>query len=298
MNLKYFLPLIFIGIIQCVSPNKKANLWFNKIKKFDLPKRPIDVVICCHEKDKKVLLLCIKGVKDFVENVRRIIVISEKPFTNEAEWFDESLFPFSKKSIGKEFSLIDPSFSTHTKKVNRCGWYFKQLMNFYSAFIVPNISTNILILDADTIFLKPVAFVDDKERMLHAPGTENYSAYFEHMNKLLPGLKRVVPKYSGISHHMLFQVPILKDLFKLVENHHKTEFWKAYCKCVDPKEIALSGSADYEIYFNFVLMRTKQIKIRPLKWKNISKISLLDDYKKGNYDFVSWHSYIRVDDLD
>ncbi len=294
MIIKNLIPIIFILIhTKFISCN-----WFNETKKFNLSNESIDVIIACHEKDKDVLSLCINGIKKHVKNYRRIIILSEKQFSNEAEWFNEALFPFSKESISKEFSLIDPNFYKNPNQVKRVGWYFKQIMNFYAAFIVPEISNNILILDADTIFLRPVEFVDKDGNMLHVPGTEHYQAYFDHMNRLLPGLKKVYPKHSGISHHMLFQKPILIDLFNLVESHHKTEFWKVYCKCVEKKEIELSGSADYEIYFNFALIRCpKQIKIRQLRWRNISKISLLKKYIKEGYDFVSWHSYIRQDSI-
>lgn len=293
MNLTKIISLIFLFFNTFAQPE-----WFKEIKRFELPANPIDVVICCHEKDKAIIKLCIQGVKNFVKGARRIIVISEKSYTTEAEWFDERKFPFSKRSIEKEFSLIDPLFKKDFNKIKRVGWYFKQLMNFYAAFVIPNISTNILILDADTVFLQPVEFLDEDQTMLHVTGVENYKAYFEHMERLLPGLKRVIEEHSGISHHMLFQTPILKDLFHLVESHHKLEFWKAYCRCVEPKEIAFSGAADYEIYFNFVLMRCGQIKIRPLKWKNITEISLLNKYKKEKYDFISWHSYSREDSLE
>ncbi len=266
--------------------------WYKQTKHFNLTKDPIDVVIACHEKDKYTLEHCILSVKKYVKNLRKIIVLSEKKLSDHAEWFNESLFPFSKESISKEFALMDPYFYENPNKIKRVGWYFKQIMNFYAAFIVPEISNNILILDADVIFCKPVEFTDNEGNMLHAPGKENVSFYFEHMGRLLPGLKKVIKKYSGISHHMLFQKEILKDLFKLVESYHKIEFWRAYCRCVESKIMEGSGAADYEIYFNFALMRTNQIKLRPLKWENITSLYLLPHFEK-DFDFVSCHSYSR-----
>lgn len=285
--------------IQCVlflltSLNLCAH-WADTIKIFPVKPDPIDIVIACHEKDIEILPLCIKNARQYVKNARRVIILSEKPFTQEAEWFDESRMPFSKKSIAEEFSLIDPTFKQDPNKIKRVGWYFKQIMNFYAAFVIPGVSSNILILDADTVFLRSTEFVDDQGVMLHAPGTEHYQAYFDHMQRFLPGLKKVLKEHSGISHHMLFQKPILEDLFSLVESHHNLKFWQAYCRCVDIKEIALSGSADYEIYFNFVLMRTKQIKLRPFKWANITKRSDIKPHQEQGYTFVSWHSYNRED---
>lgn len=283
---------LLIILIAISTFNINAE-WYQKLKVFNLPKGQIDVVIACHEKDKYTLEYCITNVKKFVKNLRRIIVVSGNHLTNNAEWFDESLFPFSKKLIEQEFALMDPDFYNDPVKIQRVGWYFKQILNFYAAFVIPNISSNILILDADVLFAKSIEFTDSKGTMLHAPGTEHVDFYFEHMSRLLPGLKKVIPNYSGISHHMLFQRPILKDLFSLVESYHKMEFWRAYCRCISPNAFGSSGSADYEIYFNFVLMRTKQIKIRILKWENIESISKFNTFQEGGYDFVSCHSWAR-----
>lgn len=285
-----------VTLIAAVFPTLILAQWFRETKKFSLSMDPIDIVIACHEKDKDVLQVCIKSVKKYIKNARRIIVISEKKLTSQAEWFNEDLFPFSKKSIELEFSKIDPKFYSDKGKKDRIGWYFKQILNFYSLRIIPNISDNVLILDSDVIFLKPIQFIDQNGIMLHGPGEENHLPYFEHMNKLLPGLKRVIKQYSGISHHMLFQRPIIEDLFSLVESYHKTSFWKAYCHCVNPKDIALSGAADYEIYFNFLLMRSNQYKIRPLKWRNIQRISDLKYLVNKNtvYDFVACHHWQKI----
>src|SRR5690606_24399663 len=101
-----------------------------------------------------------------------------------------------------------------------------------------DISSNVLIVDADVVFYRPVAFTDENSGAgLYNPAEEYYRPYFLHMARLLPGLKRVYSQYSGISHHMLFQLCLLKDLFSMVEEHHQMPFWQALCRCIDPKEI-------------------------------------------------------------
>jgi hypothetical protein len=272
-----------------------ASNWLEKRIVFNVNNDPIDVFIACHEKDQDILQICVDGAKKYIKNVRRIIVASDRRLTDKAEWFDEADLPFSKKDIAREFAQRDPFFEESIQKKRRVGWYFKQIMNFYAPLVVPGISSNVLILDADTVFLKPVSFVDSKGTMLQAPGTEYHKPYFEHMERFLPGLKRVYLKYSGISHHMLFQRAVLKDLFHLVEKHHQCKFWQAYCRSVAIKDIPSSGSADYEIYFNFVLQRSDQMKIRPLKWTNINQLKLIKQYQKNNFDFVSCHHWLRED---
>ncbi|HCU00804.1 TPA: hypothetical protein DIC20_03820 [Candidatus Dependentiae bacterium] len=289
MQFKHYITLLMVFTV-C------AKNWFEEKRIYNLnASDPIDVLIACHEKDQDVLQLCIQSAKKHVQNVRRIIVASDRRLSDDAEWYDESLLSFSKKSISDEFSSLDPSFKTSPEKQARVGWYFKQILNFYAPFEIPNISSNVLILDADTVLLRTVTFVDEEGNMLHAPGAEYHIPYFEHMQKFLPGLKRVFHKLSGISHHMLFQRAVLEDLFNLIESRHNCKFWQAYCRCVDIKDIALAGAADYEIYFNFVLQRSNQIKIRPLKWTNINQLSFITPCQEARYHFVSCHHWTRKD---
>jgi ankyrin repeat protein len=282
--------LLFLLIFCKILSNKQ---WTTQKKIYNLSNQPIDIVIACHEKDLYTLDECIQSVKKYVKNKNRIIVISKYKLTEMAEWVSEEIFPFSKKSIETEFSKIDPLLYNDPTRLERMGWYFKQILNFYAPLIIPNISSNVLILDADIIFNKPIEFVDHEGNMLHAPGTENHQPYYDHMQNLLPGLKKIYSELSGISHHMLFQKPIVEDLISLVEKHHNMKFWQAYIHAINPNWPGRSWTADYEIYFNFVLMRTNQIKLRNLKWLNINVKTDALSYQSENFDFFACHHYLR-----
>lgn len=290
MKLKLLL-LIFLNHIFCKEE------WTIQKKIYNLSNQPIDIVIACHEKDIYTLDECIKSIIKFVKNKNRIIVISKNKLTDMAEWFSEDNFPFSKKDVEIEFSKIDSLLYKDQSRLERIGWYFKQIINFYAPLIIPDISNNVLILDADIIFNKPIEFVDNEGNMLHGTGIENHQPYFDHMNNLLPGLKKVYTELSGISHHMLFQKPVLEDLMSLVEEHHNKKFWQAYIHSINPSWPGRSWTADYEIYFNFVLMRTNQIKLRNLRWLDITYLSNIllniDENINDNYDFYACHSYSR-----
>ncbi len=128
---------------------------------------------------------------------------------------------------------------------------------------------------------------------LYNPGAEYHLPYFEHASCLLPGLRRMYPQCSGISHHMLFQYSVMQDLFSLVENLHQKPFWQAFCSCVHPEHLEYSGASEYEIYFNFVFSRTKQVHIRHLKWLNVNSLKDLARYQTQGYHYVSCHSFLR-----
>lgn len=266
-----------------------------------LTAEPIDVVIPCCAKDLTTLELCIQGVRQYGRSIRRVIVVSKERLTESAEWFDESLYPFSKKDVALEIFHQNrrkaEKYLNHPK--TRIGWIYQQFLKFYAPFVIPGISSNVLVLDADVIFLNPVAFMTEDGEPFFTTGEEYHQPYFAHMARLLPDLKRVREDDSGIVHHMLFQRAVLKDLHDMVYSRHKAELWKAVCRCIDPAHLYRSSFSEYEIYFNFSLMRTEQAHPRSIRWKNCKSIGAEDlkKYQKSGYIYVACHSWERKKSL-
>lgn len=256
---------------------------------------PIDVVIPAVSKDLTTLNLCIEGIKKNCCQIRRIIVVSPEPLTDQAEWFDEKNFPFDKQQM-IQYMLDDDEFLIQLYQSNpacHIGWYYQQLLKLYAPFVIPDISSNVLSLDSDTVVLNPVEFLNESHAGLYNPGSEYNTPYFLHGERLLPGFKRIFPEFSGISHHMIFQKAVLEDLFDQIKKIHQTEPWIAFCKCVARSHINSCGFSEYEIYFNFVFSRTDQVSIRFLKWMNSSHLDLLEQYRNLGYHYVSFHSHMR-----
>ena len=255
----------------------------------------IDVVIPCVEKDLPILELCIEAIKKYGENIRRIIVISKHHLTDSAEWFPEENFPFSINDV--KVALINGVAKRGKSliKAGRVGWYYQQLLKFYAAYTIPDISTNILILDSDTIFLKPVTFLNDEGAALYNYGLEHVKGYFLHAHNFVPNFKRCF-NYSGITHHMMFQKPVLDTLFNEIETYHQKPLWQAFCKCVDTDNIYFAGASEYEIYFNYAFSCSDQFSLRKLRNRNLRRFKNLDYCRRHNYDYVSIHAYSRKDD--
>lgn len=281
--------LIFFLVLIIGKPSELIALSF-----YSFLDEPIDVVIPCVEKDLSTINLCIAGIRENGTNIRRIIVVSKNEITKQAEWFSEEAFPFSMQDVAA--ALANGNIETEKKllqKGSRTGWYYQQLLKLYASQVIPNLSSNILILDSDTIFLNPVNFLNEKHGGLYNPGIEYNPPYFQHGASLIPGFAKRFPEYSGISHHMIFQKSVIEDLFNTVEQIHGKPFWEVFCRSVNPYHLFHSGASEYEIYFNYIFSRTDQVSIRKLKWANINKLSLLPRYKKRGYQYVSVHSYDR-----
>jgi hypothetical protein len=151
----------------------------------------------------------------------------------------------------------------------------------------------VLILDADVVFLNPVSFRTEKGNPFLTPSNEIiHQPYFVHAAKLVEGLHRVHPQHSGVAHHMLFQKPLLEDLFKTIEKQHGVESWKAMCRSIDLNELSFSSMSEYEIYFNYALLRTHQATIRPLRWTLVHSLRILSGFKSAGFSFVCYPTWL------
>lgn len=284
-------PIIFMLFFLCFPLWAHGNATPHVHYSFDHD--PIDAVIVCHEKDKKTLTYCIEGIEENCSKVRRVIVISSKPLTDKAEWFNENSFPFTKKDIALAIARGNRKEAAEfsRRKERGPGWYFQQLLKLYASFIIPGISSNILVIDADTIFMNPTEFLNESGGGLFCVSAEQpQERYLKHAKRLVPGYKRIYSEYYSVCHHMLFQKAILTDLFHTVEKFHETSFWKAFCLCVDFE--GEKGASEYEIYYNYALRHTDQVQIRGLKWANSAHVEEKNLFKKAGYHFVAFHSYM------
>lgn len=267
--------------------------------RFHFLTEPIDVVIPCTPKDSSTLEKCIEGIKENGQKVRRIIVVSKEKMTDAAEWFDEGLYPFSIQEVASEIFYKDQAaaeqFIAHPK--TRIGWIFQQLLKFYAPFVIPEISSNVLVLDADVVFLNPTEFMSKEGEPYFAYGDEYFHPYFEHAEKLIPGLRRVDREKSGIVHHMLLQRPLLEDLLHTISQTHQIQnwidAWRAICRCINHEELFKSCMSEYEIYFNYALLKTPQAHLRQLKWTNIHTLQFCKAYKLQKYNFIACHTWLK-----
>ncbi len=288
---RLFLVLFFLCLHLFIDAAEKNHL--SKVH-YHFANDPIDAVIVCHPKDQETLNYCIEGIRENCQQVRRIIVVSPIQLTDKCEWFDEKNFPFTKEdvvlAIGRgDQATADKYFHKHWRPP---GWYFQQLLKLYAPFIIPGISSNVLIVDADTVFLNPVKFLNHSLGGLFCfSDLTAKQRYLKFAERLVPGVKRIAPKAYGVCHHMLFQRPILEDLFKIVEKHYHTEFWNAFCSCVNLYHD--KGASEYQAYYTFALNRTKQVGVRKLKWTNSAELSQRSYFKSLGYHFVSFHDYMR-----
>jgi len=237
----------------------------------------IDLVYPCHSKDKNTIDLAIEYARKNIQNLNNIYVVSKTKLTDNAIWVSEDIFPFTFQDM---IDIIGDHWRT--------GWYYAGWIHLYSSIYIPNILENVLICDSDTIFIRPVTFIDNEGRALfNISPSDGTPLYLEHMSKLVTGLNLQLQKpWSGVAHHIVMNRTILKDMMNRVEEKFKVPFWKAwinvtlenYRSCPQEKEMKnkhIEGpgrATSYELYFNYAL------KYFPDKAK-IRKLNSIMSYK-------------------
>ena len=239
-------------------------------KLFDIviPIGPNDITVCRNQ---------IKYTKLNVVGYRNIYIVSFDPTfkSNNCITINEDIFPFTKQDIVK-----------YHGNTTRQGWYLQQLIKLYAGIVIPGILEKYLVIDADTLFLKPTTFIEN-DICLYNFGVEYHMPYFKHMLNLDKELTKVFKNISGICHHMIFETKYINELISKIEKNHNDFFYNIFLKLVNDK--SESGASEYEIYFNYMLKNhNDKIKIRKLNWKNSNKI-ITDE----NLDYISCHWYLR-----
>lgn len=236
----------------------------------------LDVIIPLGPKDEDIVGRCIASVRQWVHGVRNIFVVAYKPMEIPGVFVvDESLFPFSREQVIAKTSE------------KRAGWYTQQLLKFYAPLMISGILENTVIVDADVVFYRRVKFTEG-EKFYFDKNHEVHQPYFDHMKRLHPSFDPWKKNFSGIVNCMVFNKTILGELMDKVETYHKKPFWEAYLDCVTEKE--QSGSADYEIYFHYVMRNhEKRVTLRPLQYSNSGQ-----RWETPNIDYhyitYHWHS--------
>lgn len=253
----------------------------------------IDVVVPCIEKDLPILHQCLTHLRKNVEGLGRIIILSPKKLTDQAEWASEEGYPFTREDV--RCALLEAGI----KNPRRDGWYYQQLLKWYLPFVIPNLSNNVLIFDSDTIMLHPMRFLDEEGRtifnVVENPGTQHF---IQHAQTLHPSFTITRPDITSVTHHMLFQRDKVKAFMELIEEHHKVPFWMAFLKNINLKKWKI-GVSEFESYFTYILNHHPNGYVinHCIRMDNEWKIELLREQKQAyledGVDFVSYHHTVR-----
>ena len=262
-----------------------SNGWSEALNLFTVP-LSIDVVIPTCLKDINDLSYVIKGIKENITNLRNIYVVCNSKFKeniDDAIFIDETIFPFSIEDVA-EYIFDNRYYDNNISRSQ--GWYFQQLLKLYSYKVIEGVSSNILIVDSETIFYNEYTPINNNI-FYYTVSNEINADYRKHMKLLIPNIN-IDNRFSGICHQMLFQKHILQNLFDRVELYHNMPFWIAMLY-ISKTNNRLYYS-EYDLYFNFIFSFHKNtVKLSSnIKWDISSVIP-----EKMEYTYITAHNHIR-----
>jgi hypothetical protein len=138
-----------------------------------------------------------------------------------------------------------------SKFPSRYGWILQQFLAFEQ--ILKSTEIGVLLLDADTILIKHVHWLDCDSNQILMVETNFHQPYYDLLHKLLKF--SASPKYSFVTHHMLVQPNLFELSLKQRSYHSTANFFIDVLKyadekaesaiCVDFEPYAQSMLADY-----------------------------------------------------
>lgn len=260
--------------------------WFELLSHFKTP-LTIDVVIPTCLKDLDTLQQAIRAVRTHVSPVRNVYIVCSKDFKDritDGLFVDEESFPFKIHDVAEAIFGSRDYRGTHGRAE---GWWFQQLLKLYASQVIPGISSNLLILDSETIFYN--RYMPIQEGVVsYAVSNEVNPDFRRHMNLLLNTIVPYKPRVSGVCHQMLFQTHVLQNLFDRVERAHGIPLWKVMLE-ISKRNHRLYYS-EYDMYFNFMMTYHKRsVRLsREVRWDIVGEVP-----KTSEYTYLTAHAHIR-----
>jgi hypothetical protein len=259
--------------------------------------KQIDLVIVSTSKDFDILVHsvkhAVKALSDYHVNFVKIIV------PNRDVEQCERLFSNSQNHIlvvNEEDLVPEDQFAKLTHYFGgRNTWVLQQLLKVQA--VLSSESDAILILDSDTILLRRRPWFDRQGKQLLMPTYEYNRFYYEFLNKIK--VSEVVPKYSLISHHMIMQPLLFREIMSFLDIHELSELIEIVCKNAE-LTIQSPICLEYELYGQY-LINYKPNSYFFGKWANLTipkrysililRSPVLQFFLRANYHSISFHSW-------
>lgn len=179
---------------------------------------------------------------------------------------------------------------------DRAGWYLQQMIKLSS--VLNSDAAGVLIVDSDTILLKPRVWMIEDGRQILSPTYELHQPYRLHLSALSQDFKGL--DMSFVSHHMLMQPNLLKSIFNSFGIESIDEL-AIHISNFGKEENLSEFFCEYELY-SHGLISFKPGTFEFVKWSNLpmqrpgSSLEIDEVIKgleiAGEYYSVSMHDYL------
>jgi hypothetical protein len=226
----------------------------------------LEVVVVSTKKDFETLSAALEfaslSLGNFNQVVFKVIVPSDEKIDCEQLMQALNL----NITVVDEFELISSANLEILRNSfqNRATWVYQQLLKVwavkYSAY------DNVLILDSDTLLLNRRIWFNSKQQQILMPSDEFNSDYYKFLNIL--GISEESPDYTFISHHMLMQTKVLRDILENCGITHLDDFLNFITSNAN-LESSSPVCLEYELYGQYIYNKNPDIFFLE-KWSNLS----------------------------
>jgi hypothetical protein len=248
----------------------------------------IDVLIPAVDKDAAVLPYAIDGIRRNVKHpIGKIFIIApESARIHEVCWGKRCEFVNERELLG----FGPESIRLEVHGTDRSKWIYQQFLKWSGEAIASN--AHYLVVDADTVLVRPQVYERDG-KTIYNYSDEYYLPYFAMYERLLGEPVRCPVSFT--SHQMLFEIALLKELKRRIEERHGGTWQEAILGQLDREE--MSSCSDYDNYGQYVFSHhAKRMAIEywsnlNLTRKTLRSVPLLELQYAGRYKSLSFHSY-------
>jgi len=254
----------------------------------------IDVLIVAAEKDFHKLQLVISHAQENLNvkspNAMYIVV----PHLAMGHKVLSVLSKYDYIKIVCEDSIVQKTVQDQIRSYynSRYGWVLQQLLKI--EFVKRSNAKGVLVLDADTILLKPRNWLDSASQQVLTPTWEYHLPYYEFLWDI--GLTKRNIDFSFVPHHMLIQPKKLEQCLSYFGLSNLTQLLDLILK-KEYVDQASPFSIDYEMYAQFMIsFHPSEIILE--KWANLQinqkvsqeSISCYVAKYRDDYASISFHS--------
>ncbi|MCR5338420.1 MAG: glycosyltransferase family 2 protein [Lachnospiraceae bacterium] len=139
------------------------------------------------------------------------------------------------------------------------GWYYQQFLKMQYARNCKD--SYYMVWDGDTIPCRRIEMFDAVSNKPYMDMKKEYhKEYFETIEKLFPGMKKVSEK-SFIAEHMLIHTETMNQMLDEIEGNPELpgrSFWEKILRSIEPEHIKDTAFSEFETYGTYVTYRCPQ----------------------------------------
>jgi hypothetical protein len=267
--------------------------------KEQLPK--LEILFVTSEKDFRTLSFALEAAcKQSVHQITGIKVIVPEKSVSACELSLARITNRYPIEIIAETEFINPEklLALGKKYTARTGWVVQQILKL--AYVSQTQACAVLVVDADTVLLKPRVWINQDLAQVLTPSWEYHLPYFDFLQNLKCFQKSdgFESGMSFVAHHMLMQPKVLTEIFESCGWETIEDLISYLLNLELPKDNS-PFSIDYELYGQYLFHKHRE-KCIIAKWANTSlpfsgnSIPNIEEieFKFSSFASVSMHSYL------